>query len=128
MEDEGLYILRIRLYVLRQFEDRAVSYGHKEEYGDHDRIRKFYGKPDLQRLIQMQINEKRGQLLISTIYLDIAKLALAATDAKMQDQIRGIVQRHLVKGVRIVHLAFEPYERRWWYTARLNEVRHQGVV
>lgn len=69
------------------------------------------------------------RVCISTaIRRDTAKLALAATDAKMQDEIRGIVQRYLVKGVRIVHLAFEPYERRWWYTARLTEVKHQGVV
>ncbi|KAL8742601.1 MAG: hypothetical protein Q9190_004941 [Brigantiaea leucoxantha] len=116
-EDEGLYILRIRLYVLRQFESSDVSYGHTVPYGEHDRINKLYGKPDLQKIIQTEINEKRGRLLIST-----------ATDAKMQDSIRQIVQRYLTRDVQLLNLAFEPHERRWWFSAKLTEVKYQGVA
>ena len=52
----------------------------------------------------------------------------AATDAKMQDRIRQIVQRYLTRDVRLLNLAFEPHERRWWFSAKLTEVKYQGVV
>ena len=59
-------ILKIGLYVLRNFEDQSTSYGDVEDYGDHRRIRKLYGKPDIDKLIKSEVADKRGQLLITS--------------------------------------------------------------
>lgn len=59
-------ILRIYIYVLRNFLDKEGSYGDKKQYGNHDSIRKLYGKPQLDTIIHTEINNKRGSLLISS--------------------------------------------------------------
>ncbi|KAL6716962.1 hypothetical protein ACLMJK_004875 [Lecanora helva] len=65
-EDKGAYILRIRLYVLRNFEDKTTSYGDKEDYGEHERIKKLYGKPHLEKLIEREVENRRGRLMITS--------------------------------------------------------------
>ncbi|KAI4275098.1 MAG: hypothetical protein LQ337_003470 [Flavoplaca oasis] len=110
-------ILRIRLYVLRQFDNQGASYGDQEQYGSHERIRKLYGKPDIQKLIETEINNKRGRLMITT-----------ATNGKLRDKIRNAVCEYMVEDVKLVHLDFQPREKRWWFSARPTEVKYQGVV
>jgi len=61
--------LRIRLYVLRHFDDKTTAYGDKEDYGQHERIRKLYGRPDLEKLIRSEVERRRGRLLISSRWL-----------------------------------------------------------
>ncbi|KAL8778199.1 MAG: hypothetical protein Q9194_002135 [Teloschistes cf. exilis] len=102
---------------MRQFESQGVSYGDQEQYGSHQRIRKLYGRPDVEKLIESEIMEKRGQLLITT-----------ATNAMLQEKIQETVCRYLVEDVELVHLAFQPHEKRWWFSARPAEVGFQGVV
>ena len=63
---DWVQILRIRLYVLRNFDDEATSYGDKEDYGEHERIKKLYGKPHLEKLIELEVQNRRGRLLITS--------------------------------------------------------------
>ncbi|KAL2048945.1 hypothetical protein ABVK25_010798 [Lepraria finkii] len=116
-EDEGSYILRIGLYVLRNFDDSNISYGHKEQYGDHDRVRKLYGKPYLEKIIGSEVEGKRGQLLITT-----------STECHMQDQVQKLVARYLDKDVKLLHLAFQPEESQSFWAPKLPEVKYEGVV
>lgn len=81
-------ILRITLYVLHGFESAETSYGASQEYGQHSSIRKYYGKPHLEKLIEREIVDRRGQLLVTSTYvptlfygknLTIGQLRLRAT-------------------------------------------------
>ncbi len=64
-------ILRITLYVLHGFESAETSYGASQEYGQHSSIRKYYGKPHLEKLIEREIVDRRGQLLVTSTYASI---------------------------------------------------------
>ncbi|KAK3167635.1 hypothetical protein OEA41_010762 [Lepraria neglecta] len=65
-EDKGSYVLRITLYVLRNFNDEQISYGRKEQYGDHERIKKLYRRPYLEKIVKSEIDAKRGRLVITS--------------------------------------------------------------
>ena len=58
--------LRIELYVMRNFDSESRSYGDRESYGEHHRVRKLYGKPDLQKIIDQEIERKRGRMLVTS--------------------------------------------------------------
>ena len=62
-------ILRVHMYVLLNFLDKEGSYGDKKQYGNHDSIRKLYGKPQLDAIIRTEVGDKRGSLLISSKFL-----------------------------------------------------------
>jgi len=66
-------ILRITLYVLHGFESAETSYGASQEYGQHSSIRKYYGKPHLEKLIEREIVDRRGQLLVTSTYVFILR-------------------------------------------------------
>lgn len=61
-------ILRIRLYVVRGFENVDTSYGTQLDYGTHESIRKYYGRPHLEKIIEMEIANKRGRLIVTSQY------------------------------------------------------------
>ena len=61
-------ILRIRLYVVRGFENTNTSYGDRLDYGTHESIRKYYGKPHLEKIIGLEIANKRGRLMVTSEY------------------------------------------------------------
>ena len=64
--DSAAQILEIQLYVLRGFDDEGKSYGDKIKYGSHQSIRKLYGRPQVDSIIQTEIDERRGSLLITS--------------------------------------------------------------
>ncbi|KAL6714261.1 hypothetical protein ACLMJK_007684 [Lecanora helva] len=116
-EDQGAYILKIGLYVLRNFDNQNTSYGDMEDYGEHNRVRKLYGRPDVDRLIKSEVAKKRGQLLIMT-----------STGSDMQEQIQRSTQKYLDREVKLTHLAFQPRSYRSFWSPRLPEVNYKGVV
>jgi len=62
---DNIQILRIRLYVPRNFDNKETP-GDRKSYGEHGSIRKFYGKPLLNEVIKTEIEEKHGRLLITS--------------------------------------------------------------
>ena len=131
-EDQGAYILRIGLYVLRNFDDQNTTYGDKADYGQHHRIKKLYGKPDIDEIIRSETTNKRGQLLITSEYEDLSPQTnltkTASVDGKMQDQVQNSAHRCLDRNIELMHLAFQPREPRPLWSSRLPEIQFQGVV
>lgn len=126
--------MRIRLYVLGNFVSNKTSYGERETYGEHERIKKLYGKPLLERLIQSEIDNKRGQLIITSKSVcplkryPVLKASLASVESAMQDQIQRLVRIHPDKDVKLMHLAFRPREHRSFWSPKVPEVKFVGVV
>ncbi|KAI9779398.1 MAG: hypothetical protein M1835_004701 [Candelina submexicana] len=117
-EDDGSYILKVSLYVLREFDDKETEYGQKKKYGTHHRISKYYGKADLVKLMSMEWEKRRGKMLITV-----------STDDVMRDQIRAIVKANMVEAdTELVDIAFQPMSiQNIWQTKRAD-VEHHGVV
>jgi len=61
---DNIQILRIRLYVPRNFDNKETP-GDRKSYGKYSSIRKFYRKPLLNKVIKTEIEEKYGRLLIT---------------------------------------------------------------
>ena len=59
-------MLRIELYVLRQFVNPESSYGDKKQYGKHLQIQKLYGKPHIEEIIKREILPYCGKLIITS--------------------------------------------------------------
>ena len=58
--------MRISLYVLRNFDDENTSYGSQEQYGAHDRVKKLYGRPHLEKIVSSEVRSKRGRMVITS--------------------------------------------------------------
>ena len=52
--------------MLGNFDEEDAVYGKGREYGKHDRIKKFYGKPKLDQSIPQEVQSKGGRLLITS--------------------------------------------------------------
>ena len=52
--------------MLREFDSNDISYGHKEQLGEHGSLNKLYGKPCLEEIIELEWKQKRGRLLITS--------------------------------------------------------------
>ena len=61
-------ILRIQLYILRDFKDAQSDLGSRKDYGGHKRVRKLYGKVDLPALITTELHQPHGRILVSGKY------------------------------------------------------------
>ena len=109
-------MLRIQLYVLRQFEDNK-NYGDSTTIGQHDRIKKFYGRPQLDTILEGVIREKRGQLLITT-----------CVDYAIQDKIESFVKDYSGNDITVQHSAFQPQEPWSLWSPKLSEIKHEGVA
>lgn len=59
-------MLRIELYVLRQFINLKSSYGDKEQYGKHLRIQKLYDKPHVEEIVKREVLLYYGKLIITS--------------------------------------------------------------
>ena len=59
-------ILRIRLYVMRDFENTNTFYETQRNYDTHENIRKYYDKSHLKKLIVLKIKNKRDRLIITS--------------------------------------------------------------
>lgn len=59
-------MLRIELYVFRQFINPESSYGDKEQYGKHLRIQKLYGKPHVEEIVKREVLPYYGKLIITS--------------------------------------------------------------
>ncbi|KAI9676512.1 MAG: hypothetical protein M1817_000670 [Caeruleum heppii] len=59
------YILEISLYVVGEFNKAQSKYGDRESYGQHNRIKKFFGLPDIRSLLNKEMKQQKGKLLIS---------------------------------------------------------------
>ncbi|MCJ1445797.1 MAG: hypothetical protein MMC23_006302 [Stictis urceolatum] len=64
-KDMGSNMLRVRLYVSRDFKEESSKYGITKEYGEHDRLRKLYGEVDLDALFDREVHHRLGKMLIS---------------------------------------------------------------
>ena len=125
-------MLRVRLYVSRDFKEESSKYGITKEYGEHDRLRKLYGEVDLDALFDREVHHRLGKMLISgTYHASITsprlRLPVAATEA-FRDRVWDLVRRNPSRGLTVVDSAFEPKERRGFWFSRRSNVRYQGVV
>lgn len=64
--------------MLSDFRDEEAANGKKREYGDHDRIKKFYASPDISSLLGEELSRPYGDVMISGSLL--AALFLCFTD------------------------------------------------
>ena len=60
-----LKILYIRLYILDAFKDKSANVGNTKEYGDHSRIKKLYARVDLAALLEQELQQVKGKILLS---------------------------------------------------------------
>ena len=116
----------------RNFDD-GKNYGDKERYGEHDSIRKFYGRPKLEDIIKTEIAEKRGRLLITSKremprFTSSSDQGKASADGDMQDKVHEAATKFLEKDVRLSHLEFQPRERITFWSPQLPDVKHEGVA
>jgi hypothetical protein len=89
-----IQIFQTSLYVLRNFET-AAEYGDKTKYGSHERVRKFYGEPDLERLMEKEINNRRGKMLITGLSPSELLISVSLTLEQSPRMIQCVIKFEL---------------------------------
>ena len=118
---------------MRGFENTDTSYGTQLDYGTHESIRKYYGRPHLEKILEMEIANKRGRLVVTSQSFPSVSLILliwfaASVERLMEERIQALVEEHLDRNVRLMHLDFRPREYQGLWAPKSVEVEHQGVV
>ncbi|KAI9799073.1 MAG: hypothetical protein M1833_004267 [Piccolia ochrophora] len=62
LQDDSGYV---SLYVLDKFNHSDSKYGDREVYGQHNRIKKFFGLPDIHKLLTDEMENRKGKTLVS---------------------------------------------------------------
>ena len=58
-------ILNIRLYILDDFRDQSANVGDTKGYGEHGSIKKLYARVDLATLLEQELQQVKGKILLS---------------------------------------------------------------
>ncbi|MCJ1334565.1 hypothetical protein MMC10_011277 [Thelotrema lepadinum] len=115
--DEGSYILYIRLYILDAFKDKSANVGNTKEYGDHSRIKKLYARVDLAALLEQELQQVKGKILLSV-----------AADEEIRDEIHEIVAKKASKQIQLVFSSYQPKRKAsFWHKDNTKHLA-KGVV
>ncbi|KAK6522705.1 hypothetical protein TWF281_002141 [Arthrobotrys megalospora] len=91
------YKLHISLFILGGYKNPATVSGTQKLLGEHRRILKHYNEPDLNEIIEHQVEHRKGQTLI-----------LACLASPWRDPVRLAATSKLQLDIDFQELYFEP--------------------
>ena len=126
-------ILRIRLYIRGNSTDSRANFGHSKDYGDHGRIRTLYNNIDLSLLIENELEQPHGRVLVSgkIVRSDLYAFAenlLVAAEEEFRDEVRHVVALKASERVRLHFSSFQPTNRSTFWPVHDSQTRSRGVL
>jgi hypothetical protein len=58
-------VLKAKLYILGRYNDERTNFGTSVQIGDKHVIDKFYEPPDIEQILQNELEARQSKLLIS---------------------------------------------------------------
>lgn len=119
------------MYALEGF--ATEKYGTIEDYGNHGRIRKFYGRPNIEEILAKEWAEKKGDAMVTGKPSRSGKKNshLESMPVSAETAMRGRVRQHVSHpstGFDYYELDFQPQRRAGFSSLRQQPVIHEGVV